>query len=69
MYIPFKNKKYITKVIQSALSLEIQTLLWNLIESMSIPKKDSFQIFKFTKLKKILLKFNILKNILNIIIQ
>lgn len=48
----FKNQKYATRGIQSALPLEIQLLLWNMIDSMKVTKKDYLQVFKFKIINK-----------------
>lgn len=49
---PFKNTKYITKGIQTALPFEIQLLLWNMIDVMNVTKKDYLQVFKFKIIDK-----------------
>lgn len=49
---PFKNNKYITKGIQTALPFEIQLLLWNMIDVMNVTKKDYLQVFKFKIIDK-----------------
>lgn len=48
----FKNQKYITRGIQSTLPIEIQLLLWNMIDSMKVTKKDYLQVFKFKIINK-----------------
>ncbi|WP_426708954.1 DUF960 family protein [Cetobacterium sp. SF1] len=48
----FKNQKYITRGIQSTFPIEIQLLLWNMIDSMKVTKKDYLQVFKFKIINK-----------------
>lgn len=48
----FKNKKYVTRGVQSTLPLEIQLLLWNMINDMKVSTKDYLQVFKFKIINK-----------------
>ena len=42
----FENKRYITRGVQTSVSLPLQTLLWYLIDSMDVPEKDWLQVFE-----------------------
>ena len=43
----FKNEKYVTKGVNSEVSLLLQLFMWQCIEEMP-PPKDYLQVFKFT---------------------
>ncbi len=51
----FNKKRYITKGIELKLNLEIQTLLWNMIEELE-GEKDYLQVFELIKIDKDRLK-------------
>ena len=43
----FKNEKYVTKGVNSEVSLLLQLFMWQCIEEMP-PPKDYLQVFKYT---------------------
>ena len=44
----FKNPRYCTKGISETVPLLTQIILWDLIDSMEVEKKDYLQVFKLT---------------------
>ena len=44
----FNNQRYITKGINSRIPVLLQSILWNLIDTMDISQKDYIQVFELT---------------------
>ncbi len=44
----FNNQCYITKGINSKIPVLLQSILWNLIDTMDISQKDYIQVFELT---------------------
>ena len=45
----FNNPKYLTKGVQSSIPSWLVTLLWHLIEIMSVEQKDYLQVFRLRR--------------------
>jgi len=45
----FKNKRYATKGIAGDVPVMLQILLWNLIDTMNVSKKDYLQVFRLSE--------------------
>jgi hypothetical protein len=42
----FDNPRYITRGVQAEIPLELQLLLWSMVDTMDAPEKDYLQVFK-----------------------
>lgn len=45
----FNNKRYITRGVANEVPLELQILLWDMIDTMEVKEKDYLQVFKLSE--------------------
>lgn len=45
----FNNQKFLARVIESEISSWLTNLMWHMVLTMEVEKKDYLQIFKLTK--------------------
>ena len=45
----FNNQKFLARVIESEISSWLTNLMWHMVLTMEVEKKDYLQVFKLTK--------------------